>query len=293
MEAAFKRKNKGKIAPSSARTYWANIRRLYKLSGGEGELPKTHAWLKKSPLIAKVRKEKLNTQKLLGAAAVKIAQVYGVEVPNWSKLMESASTNYDKERNKGKATVREKTLMPKGGFEAVRKAAAKLRNQLPAKTESLRDLMQVQDAWLLSFYSKHTPRLIYDVEIGRGANKIVPAGKGFRIVLGRHKTSKSMGPSVIKLDKSLAPLTKRMIENSKRLTKHNRLLSAPRGGVMTQSGLSRRLSKITSKALGRGFGTQILRVLRANSQSTDMKKVREYLNEMGHSLNQEKKYVAK
>jgi integrase len=293
MEAKFKAHNKGKIAASSARTYWANIRRLYKLGGNEGEIPKGAAWLKKASLIKKVRSERLNTQKLLSAAAVKMGQVYGVELANWSKLMEKASNNYDKERNKGKATTRERTLMPKGGFEAVRKAAAKLRNQLPAKTENLRDLMQVQDAWLLSFYAKHTPRLIYDVELSKKAeNRLVPAGKGFRLILGKHKTSKSMGATTIKLDKSLVPLTGRLIEDSK-LTKHNRLLSAPRGGVMTQSALSRRLSKITSKALGRGFGTQILRVLRANSQSVDMKKVREYLNEMGHSLAQEKKYVAK
>ena len=62
---------------------------------------------------------------------------------------------------------------------------------------------------------------------------------------------------------------------------------------MTKSALSKRLTAITSKALGRGFSTQILRVLKASSNAKDMKKVREYLAEMGHSLAQENKYVAK
>ena len=62
---------------------------------------------------------------------------------------------------------------------------------------------------------------------------------------------------------------------------------------MSKSALSQRLTKITGKTLGRGFSSQILRVLKATSQDAEMKKVREYLNEMGHGLAMEKKYVAK
>lgn len=91
--------------------------------------------------------------------------------------------------------------------------------------------MMLQDAWLLSFFAKHTPRLINDVSILKGAvNRIEKEGKHFKITLGKHKTSKSMGASVIKLDKSLNEITARLIEAGKRLTKHDNLLSAARGG---------------------------------------------------------------
>ena len=102
-----------------------------------------------------------------------------------------------------------------------------------------------------------------------------------------------MGDSVINLDKSLSELTGRLIEAGTRLTKSKRLLSAPRGGALSKANLSRRLTKITSKTLGRGFSTQIIRVLKATSQDPEMKKVREILSEMGHSLKQQQKYVAK
>jgi hypothetical protein len=288
-EAKFRKKNK-KIAKSSVVTYLANIRRITKALGHK-EIPEGPAWLKKAPQW--LRKQKLNTKKLLSAASVKAAQAYGEEHKVLSKIMTDSTEQYDKERLKQKKTKREKVLMPGEGYEAVRKAAAKLVAQLPAKVGSMRDYMQLQDAWLLSFYSRHTPRLISDVAIGKGVNRIQKKGATWVLTLGKHKTSKSSGKSVIRLDKSLTKLTGRLVNERPVSIKHNMLLSAARGGTMSKSALSQRLTKLSAKTLGRGFSTQIMRVLKATSQSAKMKAVREYLAEMGHGIQEERKYVAK
>ena len=291
-EQRFRKKN-AKLATSSVRTYLANIRRLARALGHDS-IPEKGKWLKDKKVIAWLKKQTLNTKKLLSAAGVKAAQLYGEEVSALVLIMEQSSRKYDAERSKQKKTKREKILMPKGGYSSIHKAAAKLRDALPKEAKSNKQLMQLQDAWLLSFFAKHTPRLINDVQVGKGhPNRIEKVGKGYKITLTKHKTAKSIGPSTIKLDKSLNEITTRLLEARKRLVKHNYLLSASRGGIMSKSQLSQRLTKITSETLGRGFSTQILRVLKATSSSADMKKVREYLSEMGHSLAQEKKYVAK
>jgi hypothetical protein len=287
-ETNFKQKNK-KIATSSVRTYLANIRRLARALGHD-KIPESPAWLKKAP--AWLNKQTLNIKKILSAAGVKAAQTYGITHEALSKIVKKAGEEYDAFRKKGKKTKREAALMPKDGYKSIAKAAARLRADLPKTTKTLRDYMRVQDAWLLSFFAKHTPRLINDVLIGKGKNKLVQKGKTFTLVLGQHKTSKTMGTSKIKLDKSLYELTNRMIKGRPPVVDHNYLLVAPRGGKMSKSQLSARLRKITGKALGRGFSTQILRVLKATDKSAEMKKVRQYLAEMGHSLTQEAKYVA-
>ena len=288
-ESKFRKKN-SKIAASSVTTYLANIRRLARALGHD-EVPAGGAWLGKAP--AWLRKQNLNTRKILAAAAVKAAQSYGRKHEVLSRIMSDAGEQYDKVRQKGKKTKREAALMPKDGFAAVARAATKMRGQLPATVRTMKDYMRLQDAWLLSFYAKHTPRLINSVQIGRGENKITEKGSKYTLTLTKHKTAKSMGPVTIRLHKSLNPLTQRLIKSRPPAIRHHFLLSAPRGGRMSASQLSTRLRKITSKEIGRGFGAQILRVLRATDSSKEMDKVREYLQEMGHGLKQEKKYVAK
>jgi hypothetical protein len=289
--ARFKKANQ-KLAAGSVKTYISTIRRLAKMAGLD-ETPSDSKWLFKG-VLSKVRSLPLGRRKLLSAAGVVAARFYKVEPKGWTKLMETSSKAVEAGRSKQKKTKREKILMPAKGYSEIKKAAAKLRAVLPKESKSLKDLMQVQDAWLLSFFGEHTPRLINDLKVDKGGpNTIEKAGKGYRIVLRQHKTSKSMGKTDIKLDKSLVPLTKQLIADGKRLTKHGNLLSAPRGGTLSKSALSRRLTKITAKTLGRGFSTQILRVLKATSDEPSMKKVRQILNEMGHSLAQHAKYVAK
>jgi len=290
-ESRFKKKNKG-IAASSVKTYLANIRRLAKAMDHE-KIPDSGDWVKSKKLLTWLRKQNLNTRKILSAAGVKAAQTYGEGHGGLSKIMEKATKEYETERGKQKKTKREAILMPKTGYAAVGKAAAKLRAQVPPKIRNMRDYMILQDAWLLSFFAKHTPRLIESVAIGKGKNRIQSLGNGWKITLGQHKTAKSQGKSIIKLDKSLNEITSRLIKSRLPQIKHNFLLSAPRGGKMSKSALSQRLTKITGKALGRGFSSQILRVLKATSQDATMKKVRLYLNEMGHGIQEERRYVAK
>ena len=290
-EAKFKKKNKG-IAASSVKTYLANIKRLAKAMGHE-KIPDSGAWVKSKKLLSWLRKQNLNTKKILSAAGVKAAQTYGEGHAGVSKIMEESTKKYEAERGKQKKTKREAILMPKTGYAAVGKAAAKLRAQVPPKIRNMRDYMILQDAWLLSFFAKHTPRLIESVAIGKGKNRIQSLGKGWKITLGQHKTAKSQGKSIIKLDKSLNEITSRLIKSRLPQIKHNFLLSAARGGKMSKSALSQRLTKVTGKALGRGFSSQILRVLKATSQDATMKKVRQYLNEMGHGIKEERRYVAK
>jgi len=288
----FKSKNKG-IAASSIATYVANIKRLARLAEKK-EVPATSAWLKTAKLFEKVQKQSLNTQKLLGAAAVKAAQFYGVKHGKWSKLLKDAGLKYEAGRKKQKKTKREAALMPKGGYAKIEAVAKRMRASLPKNTETRKDYNKLQDAWLLSFYGAHTPRLIADVSVRKGAkNHIKKVRGGYRVVLGEHKTSKSHGATTIQLDKRLNEITGRLLKTRPKFVKHEFLLCGAKGGILSRPGLTKMLKRITGAQFGRSFSTQIFRVLKASSRDSEMKKVRTYLNEMGHSLKQDKLYVAK
>lgn len=288
-EKKFRKDNKN-LATGSVRTYLSNIRRAAK-AVNENNIPEKGTWLKKT--LPWLRKQNLNTKKLISAALVKAAQTYKVNADALSKIMKSASDAYTKKRLAQKKTPREKALMPEKGYQQISLAAKKIRSEIPHTIRTMKDFMKLQGAWLVSFYSKHTPRLIEDVQIGKGTNKIQKKKSVYILTLGNHKTIKSVGKIVIKLDKSLTDLTERFIRERPNTIKHNNLLVAPRGGKMSKSTLSKTLTKLFSRLIGKGFSTQILRVLKATSQSSQMKKVREYLNEMGHSAKQDEMYVAK
>ena len=147
-ETEFRKKNKN-IAKSSVRTYLANIRRLAKALKHEG-IPEKGMWLKQAP--AYLRKQPLNTRKLLSVAAIKASQVYGIKHDVISNIVKKASDDYEAERSKGKKTVRDKALMPKNGYAAIAKAAAILREKVPETVGNMKDYMKLQDAWLLSFF---------------------------------------------------------------------------------------------------------------------------------------------
>ena len=80
--------------------------------------------------------------------------------------------------------------MPKGGYAEVKRGAAKLRAQLPKDIKNLRDLMRVQDAWLLSFFSLHAPRLINDVTVGSGGTNTITKKDCQRMKADRTETKK-------------------------------------------------------------------------------------------------------
>jgi hypothetical protein len=281
-----------KIAASSVQTYIRNLKRLARL-GGLDSVPDHSRWLNKK-LLAKTKQQKLNTRKILAAAAVKVFRLYKKEPGQWSSLMYEATKEYNQMREKRQKTTREKAVWPSGGYKSLWKAAMGLAQEAPDKPSTLKGLRQLQDAWLMSFYATHTPRLIAGVRIdGSGPNVLKRRGKqGWTMVLGQHKASKAVGASTIKLDKRLNGITSDFVAALRGLKKPFLLVNA-RGEQMSRSSLSKRLVAITKQVGLAGFSAQILRVLKSTSNIESINKAQTLENEMGHGARESRRYAKK
>lgn len=290
-ETRFRKANK-EIRKSSVDTYLRNIKRIAKLAGLD-KIPDHPRWLTKG-VLSKIKKDKLNTRKILSAAAVKVFRVYDKEPGQWSSLMKKSTDEYNRLREDRKKTTREKALWPEGGFPSVWKAAQKMGRGVDMAPTTLRGLRKLQDVWLLSFYATHTPRLIETVMLSsKSPNRLVRKGKGWEMVLEQHKTSGSMGTSRIKLDKRLNVLTTSFVASLKRMSKPFLLVNA-RGGQLSKSGLSKRLVVITRDAgLKAGFSAQILRVLKSTANRDTIMKAQKLESEMGHGKRESRRYAKK
>ena len=94
----FRKKNT-KLAAASVRTYLSTIKRLGKLAKTKTDYPDSGQWLSQKGLLSKVKALPLSARKILAASAVKAASVYGVKVPAWETLMNSATAAYEKQRD--------------------------------------------------------------------------------------------------------------------------------------------------------------------------------------------------
>ena len=260
---------------------------------GLDEIPDHAKWLSKK-LLNIVKNEKLNTRKLLSAAAVKVLNLYKKKTGQWGTLMLEATREYDDVREKRQKTPRERALWPKGGFPAVWKAAERFARDVDRNPDTLVGLRALQDTWLLSFYATHTPRLIETVMLSpKATNRLVKKGRGWELVLGEHKTSGSRGASRFMLHKRLNTITSKFVQALKRLGKPFLLVNA-RGGQLSKSGLSKRLVVITRKAgLGSGFSAQILRVLKSTANRDTIMSAQDLEAEMGHGQRESRRYAKK
>ena len=113
----FKEKLK-KVSPNvkegSLRLYLQNVRRLYRIGGGEGELPDTGSWLGKETLWAKLRKIPVNVRRHISLAGLKAAYAYKINeklTKKWYGQMVRDSSTYQTKRSENKASDAEKKLV--------------------------------------------------------------------------------------------------------------------------------------------------------------------------------------
>lgn len=287
----FRKANKN-IAASSTKVYLSNILRLARL-GDLTSIPDHPRWLNKK-ILGKLKKQNLNTKKILATAAVKVFRLFDKEPGEWAKVMYRSTREYNEFREKREKTPREKAAWPKGGYPALWKAALLEMRKVNRKPTTLKGLRELQDVWVLAFYASHTPRLIDSVRIdGSGPNVLKKRGKtGWTLVLGKHKTSKHLGASVIRLDNRLNEITTDFVTALRTFKKPFLLVNA-KGNEMSNASLSKRLLKITLKAGLAGFSAQIMRVLKSTEHKKTIDKAEELQQEMGHGQRESRRYAKK
>ena len=285
------------LAKSTITTYVYNIKRLGRLAGLD-EVPLNSRWLGSKKLHTAFEKLPLVTKKLLATAAVKAHRAFKTKPGKWETLMRKYTSEYGTQRDKRGRTKREKASWPKTGYSAVFKAGMRLQHNVPDDLVTFKDLRAAQSAWLLLLYGKHTPRLINSVKRpgGGGPNEIRKKGRGYELVLRKHKTSKSMGQTVIKLDDALTAPTRTLIQGGKRLTKHPFLLSNAKGDPISRSSLSKLLTSASRKGgLRTGISVQLMRVLKSSTPENQkiVEKSLALQKEMGHGQREALRYSKK
>ena len=290
----FKKKN-NKLAAGSVRTYLANIKRLSRLAKNKVDYPEKGAWLSQRGLLGKVRALPLNARKILGAAAVKAAQTYGIKVPAFTGLMTKASKQFDKQRDSQSKTQREKSLWQEYG--KVYKAGERLWKGVTADPDAwtFKDLREAQFAYLLLLYGTHTPRNLESLKLpGKaGPNQLKRVKGGFEIILRDYKVAKSRGPSQFKLDKRLNASTATFVKGALRLNKHGFVFTNSKGEKNSKPSFSKLLTQAMRRGGLKGVSSQLLRVYKASANREIIEKARELEQEMGHGSRESRRYAKK
>ena len=293
------REVKKNIKTSSQDTYLRNIRRLRKVNA-ELPIPLKSAWLTTDKIFDWYKKQPLNVRRHMSTAAVVAMSVYKKENVKWKKLQRGAMKEFDEERASRQLSSKQKELIPKGGFDRIKKVITQLKREMThIKTiDTLKQLIRFQDLIILSLYYEYPLRLDYaTLNVGKnGVNRIYKnkkKPKGWFIELTDFKTQKSEGNKIFKLNLANQRLLNKFIPSVQRLTKHGFLLSNSRGGKMSKQVLSKRLMGITSKRIGKKFSVQLLRILYAMRNRDVIESAREVSNKLLHSQKQSLQYAKK
>ena len=284
---------------SSIKTYWANIRALARLAGRD-DVPGAAGWLN-DKLLARVRAMPLNRFKRFAAAGVKAAQMYKTKRAAWSDAMSESTNKYAKNRETGKRTKREHENWPEGGYQALSRLSKDLHSELEHLEKKTKwtnaDLYHYQKYLIVLFYSKHALRGdLADVRHKKpyGPNWIQKAGKGYKLHIGEHKTSRSHGPIQITLGSEVAAALDIFMKHLRALTKHGYLLSTLRTGNRLQRADMLRLIRNTTKdRLGKNIGVQLIRVLKVTGTRKEIDAAAALQKEMGHGAAMQKKYISR
>ena len=285
--------------PSSIKTYWANIRSLARVAG-RSAVPAGAGWLSDS-LLQRVAAMPLNQFKRFATAGVKAAQMYKVKRPKWGKAMSDSTDKYARQRESGKRTKREHENWPKEGYKALGNLAKTLLSELEhlqnKKTWNTRDLYHYQRYLIVLFYSKHALRGdLADVRYKKplGPNWIAVAGKGYKMHIGEHKTSRAHGPIELTLGPQISEALNTFLPQLRRLTKHGYLLTTLRTGNRLQRQDMLRLIRNTTKdRLGKNIGVQLIRVLKVSAAAPEIDKAVQLQKELAHSGAMQKKYISR
>ena len=299
------RKAKKSVKSSSIDTYARNIRRLRKIKDELPVPPDSHKWLTKKELIEHVKKMPLNQRRHLTTAATVALSVYGEENKTWKELQRAAMKEFDEERRERTLSSKQKAKIPAKGFDALKSVIATMKRELrhilsKDKDEwSFDDLYRVQDLLILQMYYDRPVRLDYaTLQIGTGEKgntiaKSMTKPRGWHVTLRDFKTRDSMGEQRFKMNTANQRLLNKFMLARHRLVKHPRLLSNRNRGPMSRQVLSKRLSTLTRKRIGKGFSTQLLRILYAMKHRGIIESAKKVSEKLLHSQEQTLQYAKK
>ena len=297
-----KLKNKKKnLKASSITTYKRNINRLYKASGGEGDIPMKHSWVNSKKLIAWYNDQPLSVRRHMSNAAIIALQVYGKTSKAWVKRQKSDMKEFDEQRNKRELSEKQKSKVPTKGFAAIKTAVNTMKRELKhviSDISNKSDLLRVQDLVILSLYSELPLRLDYaTLKLERGDSNSIFKSKrkptGWTIELKDFKTAASLGPKKFRLNQGNQRLLNKFIPAVKKLTDHGYFLTNKNGGKMSKQVLSKTLMRITKQKIGKAFSSQLIRILFAMSNRGVIESAKEVNEKLMHSSEQSLQYAKK
>jgi hypothetical protein len=277
----------------SIKKYKRDIKRLYKLNHS-GDLPETGTWVNSKKTIDSYSALPLNIRRALSVAGVKAAQAYSISKEKWSSLMFQDVVDYKKKRSKQRLSDKEKEKIPAGGFKALKKISTEFKRSIKhlLETNTLKALYAYTQYIIIRFYSEVAFRNdLATVEIETGKNKLSKKKGIFTIFMTQFKASEKIGNVDVKLSRALSnALTKYLKFRAKFELTHKYLLVNSSGGKMSKKQLGLVLNQLTKKYLGKGFGTRIIRILKARDESKILERAKKVANDMLHSLAQSQSY---
>ena len=296
------REKKKTLKTSSQDTYIRNIKRLRRV---KNELPipdKDHKWLISKGLISWYDGQPLSVRRHMANAANIALSVYGKESKEWKSRQRKSMEEFDETRRKRELTPQQKARIPAKGFDSIKKVVTQMKKELKHvinNTETLSDLLRVQNLVILSLYYEFPLRLDYatlKTELSKSSNSIYKNLKkpaGWHISLHEFKTAKSLGSKTFRFGAGNQRLLNKFIPAVKKITKHGFLLTNKKGGAMSKQVLSKTLMKITKRRIGKGFSTQLLRILYAMKNRDVIESAKEVSEKLLHSQDQSLLYAKK
>jgi hypothetical protein len=289
-----------KVKPGTLRLYLQNARRLYKMSGGGGELPETGSWLMKDVVWTKLKNMPVNTRRHLSLAGLKSSYAYKVsekQVKKWYGQMIRDSAVYQENRNKNKATDAEKKLLPKGGIGALQKASKELKKRLRfvlAAEPTLKGLYRIQWWIALKLFTQVPFRNTFaTITIGGDKGNVLetPRKGNFKFVMRDFKNSDKLGERTVPLSRAISMALRKFLKYRSGLVKHKHLFTGYHGDPMTRAGFGKALQNTYEDVLGARLGSRIIRIIHANSEKDALKRAQDLSNKMLHTPKQSAQYV--
>ena len=299
MEALLRR-SCPKCTESSIKTYIVNVRALAKEAGLKAP-PTNDKWLTKK-LLDKLKAKPIHQFKRLVIAGVKALSAYGTKKPAWHEAMNEATLKYSKQRDTQKRTKREAENWPEGGYEALRKLAVQMHQEvkhietLKPSSVSAADAYAYQKYFVILFYAYHALRGdLGDVRIAhKGHNYLYKRGASWYVHVGLHKTVRARGAIDIKLAKPVQVALGFFLPIVRANTTHGFLLSTKRGrNKLSRKDMMLMLRNTTQERIGKRLGVQMIRVLKTTEHLKSIDKALELQRELAHGPVMQARYVSK
>ena len=294
-------KKKG-LKANSIDTYLRNIRRLRRVHG-KLPIPDSHKWLVEKKLFTWFDDQPLNIRRHMATAAQVALQAYNKSSKEWQRRQSESMKEFDEDRRRRKMSEKQKSQMPKKGFDALKSVIVSMKHELrhiltiSHNDWTFSDLLRIQELIIISLYYDRPLRLDFaTLEISGKENSIYKSLKkprGWHVRLTDFKTVKSLGPKVFKLNLANQRLLNKFIPAVKRLTTHGYLLTNQSKNRMTRQVLSKKLMSITKKRIGKKFSTQLLRILFAMKHRGIIESAKEVSDKLLHSQEQSLQYAKK